>query len=295
MRLWNGSSLQPWRNACSPEDSSQSHGRLRRRNGTPTVIGCLLFLLLLPPTLRGDETFRFVQLTDLHIDGGTDHVQRVTRAVDAINALPMPIEFVLVTGDLVNNNITNSNTVRRLTSLLRRLHPTVHVLPGNHDTVPKRWPETTNAYVQALGPMLTTFTCHGVVFLLLADETLHDTRLAAEHSDYKPMEWLEAQLRATTNQPVIVVHHRPCVEDFHDNTLHAGWPQPTRDRWTELVNRYRVSAEIAGHFHRDELYWVGNVPLYVAAPIAGYYGRQASFRLYEWRDGHLSYRTVYLR
>lgn len=289
MHRWNGSPRPAWRNACD----------LLRRTRTPgaaahPAIGCLLALLLLPAMLSGEDAFSFVQLTDLHMDGGPDHNQRVARAVDAINNLPLPVEFVLVTGDLVNNNITDSNTVNRLTAQLRRLRPPTHVVPGNHDTVPKRWTETTNAYVHALGPMLTTFTCRGVRFLLLGDEPLHDARLAAEHPEYQPLNWLEEQLRTNTNRSVIVVHHRPCVEDFHANTFHAGWPQSTRERWTELLNRYRVSAEITGHFHRDELFWVGDVPLYVAAPIAGYYGRPATFRLYEWRNGHLSYRTVYL-
>jgi hypothetical protein len=51
---------------------------------------------------------------------------------------------------------------------------------------------------------------------------------------------------------------------------------------------------IAGHFHRDELHWVGDVPLFVCAPLAGYWGRQGSYRIYEYKDGRLGYRTQYL-
>jgi hypothetical protein len=29
--------------------------------------------------------------------------------------------------------------------------------------------------------------------------------------------------------------------------------------------------------------------------VAGYWGRQASFRLYEYRDGRVGYRTIYLQ
>ena len=233
-------------------------------------------------------------MTDLHIGGGTDHVSRASRAIDAINALPMPVAFVLVTGDLVNNNLFDSNVVARVTRLLNRIRAPVHVVPGNHDIFRERWAETTNAYVRAFGPLHTNFTCHGVVFLTLCDETLHDERLAAAHPDCDPLGWLERQLQAASNQAVIVVNHRPCVEDFHNNEFYPGWPQSIRQRWLDLLNRYHVQAEIAGHFHRDELYWLGNVPLYVAAPLAGYYGRQGSFRLYTWQDGRLSYRTVYL-
>ena len=258
------------------------------------ILAIWLGFLTAAPVLFADEPFQFVQITDLHISGGTDHVQRATRAIDAINALRVPVAFVLVTGDLVNNNLWDTNIVARVTRLLGRIHAPVHVVPGNHDILPDRWVETTNAYVQAFGPLFTNFTCHGVVFLTLCDETLHDQRMAAAHPDCDPLGWLEQQLQAAGNQPVIVVNHRPCVEDFHSNEFRPGWPQAFRQRWTALLNQHNVRAEIVGHFHRDELYWLGNVPLYVAAPLAGYYGRQGSFRLYSWKDGHLSYRTVYL-
>ena len=235
-----------------------------------------------------------MQITDLHIGGGTDHVQRANAAIDAINALPVTVEFVLVTGDLSRDNLWDTNAVARISRLLARIHAPVHVIPGNHDLPANRWDDSTNAYVQAFGPLQTNFTCHGVVFLALCDETLHDERTTSAHPDCDPLGWLEGQLQAASNQAVIVVNHRPCVEDFHNNEFHPGWPPATRQRWTDLLNKYHVRAEIVGHFHRDELYWLGDVPLYVAAPLAGYYGRQASFRLYTWKDGRLSYRTVYL-
>ncbi|MEI8241853.1 MAG: metallophosphoesterase [bacterium] len=246
------------------------------------------------PALPADEPFQFVQITDLHVGGGTDHVQRVVSAIDAINALPMPVAFVLVTGDLVRDNLWDTNAVERITRLLGRLRAPVHVVPGNHDILTDRWAETTNAYVRAFGPLQASFTCHGVVFLTLCDETLRDTRLAAAHPDCDPLGWLEQQLQAAGDQPVIVANHRPCQEDFHNNAFYPGWPKAVRQRWIDLLNRHRVRAEITGHLHRDELQWLGSVPLYVSAPLAGYYGRQGSFRIYSWSDGHLSYRTVYL-
>lgn len=258
------------------------------------ILSLWLGILAAPLARCADEPFHFVQITDLHVGGGTDHVQRVANAIDAINALPDPVAFVLVTGDLVRDDLWQTNAVARITRLLRRIRAPVHVVPGNHDILADHWTGTTNAYIQAFGPLQTNFTCHGVVFLTLCDETLRDARLSAAHPDCHPLGWLEQQLQVASNQPVIVVNHRPCVEDFHNNEYHAGWPQPVRQTWIELLNRHNVKAEITGHLHRDEMHWLGNVPLYVAAPLAGYYGRQGSFRIYTWQDGHLSYRTVYL-
>ncbi len=53
-------------------------------------------------------------------------------------------------------------------------------------------------------------------------------------------------------------------------------------------------AAIAGHFHRDEFHDLGGVPLLVAAPVSGRFGRQTSFRIYEYDSGRLTYRTWYL-
>jgi len=255
------------------------------------LAGCLL---IDAAGAHADETFSFVQITDLHIGGGTDHVQRTSRAIDAINALPLPIACVLVTGDLVNNNLTDLAALGRVTNLLARLHAPTCIVPGNHDVLASHWDATTNAYVRAFGPLTTNFTCHGVVFLGLCDEMLRNSQIAAQHPGCDPLPWLEAQLKAAATRPVIVIHHSACVDDFHGNAFHEGWPETVRQRWITLVNRYHVRAEIVGHYHRDELEWVGDVPVYLAAPLAGYYGRQASFRIYTWHDGHLSYRTVYL-
>ena len=64
--------------------------------------------------------------------------------------------------------------------------------------------------------------------------------------------------------------------------------------WEKLVNTHNVKAVIAGHFHRDEFHWLGHVPLYVSGPVANFWNRNATFRLYEYRNGQIGYRTQYL-
>jgi len=76
--------------------------------------------------------------------------------------------------------------------------------------------------------------------------------------------------------------------------MHDGWPDDVQGKWIELINSFNVIAVIAGHFHRDEHHWLGNVPLYVAAPIAEFFGRQVSYRIYEYKNGRVGYRTVYV-
>jgi UDP-2,3-diacylglucosamine pyrophosphatase LpxH len=73
------------------------------------------------------------------------------------------------------------------------------------------------------------------------------------------------------------------------------WGAANRARYRTLVNRPNVRGIFCGHFHRDDLHWVGNIPLFSAPSIAGYWGRQASFRVYHWQDGRLGYITVYVQ
>jgi UDP-2,3-diacylglucosamine pyrophosphatase LpxH len=76
--------------------------------------------------------------------------------------------------------------------------------------------------------------------------------------------------------------------------MHEGWKLQMRRQWERLVNSANVKGVIAGHFHRAEQHWVGDVPLYVAPSVAGFWGRQGSYRIYEYRNGRLAYRTQYL-
>ena len=77
--------------------------------------------------------------------------------------------------------------------------------------------------------------------------------------------------------------------------MHSGWKKEIRNKWVELLNQYNVKAVITGHFHRDEHHWLGKVPLYVYSPISGYWDRQLTYRIYEYRDAKIGYRTQYIQ
>lgn len=84
------------------------------------------------------------------------------------------------------------------------------------------------------------------------------------------------------------------VEDFYADTLKPGWPAGARIELARLLGGFDVKAVITGHFHRDELHWVDGVPVFAGPPAAGYWGRQASFRVYEYENGRVGYRTITL-
>jgi hypothetical protein len=105
---------------------------------------------------------------------------------------------------------------------------------------------------------------------------------------------MEAIFKQAAGKPILLFHHRPAVDDYYEFALHPGWDPAERRAFETLLRTHRVRGVVTGHFHRDELHWLEDVPVFAAPPVAGYWGRQASFRLYEYRNGRLGYRTVYL-
>jgi 3',5'-cyclic-AMP phosphodiesterase len=266
---------------------------MNRRIGWLSLCGALLAAALCGcASVPREEAaaFDFVQITDTHF-GGDDHEARTRKAVDAINHLPMPIACVVHTGDITADRLSDPRTVGVATSILATLRVPVHYLPGNHDILRRKVAATVGVYTNAFGPLAARAEYHGVVFLFLYDEPL---RKAVTVEGYDPLAWLDAALRQAGRKPVLVFIHTPPVDDFYDNRVHPGWPEEIRQRFTQMINSANVKGVIAGHFHRDELHWLGNVPLYVSSSIASYWGRQASFRIYEYDHGRLSYRSVYL-
>jgi UDP-2,3-diacylglucosamine pyrophosphatase LpxH len=176
--------------------------------------------------------------------------------------------------------------------VLEGLTPPVHYLPGNHDIVVDKHDATMQIYTDNFGELISMHEYHGVVCLFVYTEPLAKSFSVPS---YQPLKELETRLKQADGKPVIVFHHSPSVDDFYANKMHEGWQKDVREQWIELLNKYDVKAVIAGHFHRDEHHWLGNVPLYVSSSIANSRGRQTTYRIYEYKDGKIGYRTQYIQ
>lgn len=255
----------------------------------------VLLVILLPASGSAEErastNFYFVQITDTHFGDG-DHANRTQKAVQSINNLPLKIECVVHTGDITMEKLEEPAVVSDSIALLRDLNVPIHYIPGNHDILRKTHDATMQIYKNHFGDLISQQEYHGVLFVFVYTEPLAK---AFSVPTYKPLQALEARLKKADGRPVIVFHHSPSVGDFYRNRMHRGWKKDIREAWVALLNKYKVKAVIAGHFHRDEHHWLGNVPLYVSSSIAGYWGRQATYRIYEYRDGKIGYRTQYIR
>ncbi len=234
--------------------------------------------------------FYFVQITDTHL-GDKNHLKKAKKAVKQINRLPMDIQFVVHTGDITMDKLEDKKIIRDSLKVLNKLNAPVHYVPGNNDIIPARLESTTRAYIDNFGPLISMAEYQGVVCIFVYTEPL---RKSFSINGYDPLEQTEKLLKESNGKPVILFHHAPCVSDFYKNTFHEKWDEKNKEKWTKLINSYNVKAVIAGHFHRDEYHWLGNVPLYVAPPMSGYFDRQPAYRIYEYTNGKIGYRTQYI-
>lgn len=238
-----------------------------------------------------EKHFYFVQITDTHF-GDDDHLDRTQKVVERINDLPMKIKCVVHTGDIAMDNLEDKNVMDSGLSIMEKLSVPIHYISGNHDILPQKLESTCKAYLERFGGMISQAEYDNVLFMFVYTEPL---RLSFTIEGYQPLKQLEEYLKNSKGKPVIIFHHAPSVDDFYENKFHTSWEMEMRKKWVRVINAYNVKAVIAGHFHRDEHHWLGNVPLYVSPPIAGYWGRQASFRIFEYHDGKLGYRTQYIQ
>ena len=234
--------------------------------------------------------FYFVQITDTHF-GRPEHTERTEKCVKSINKLPMPIECVVHTGDITADRLLNEKIVSEGKSILEKIEVPMHLLPGNHDILTKKLLPTVDAYKKHFGDLYSKAEYNGVVFLFVYSEGFYE-KIKIDNVD--ALKWIEESLKVADTKPVIIFHHTPSAKDFYGNRLHDSWPKDMQAKWRKLINSYNVKAVITGHFHRDELHWLGNIPLYVSPPVAAFWGRQATYRIYEYNNGKIGYRTRYV-
>ncbi len=265
------------------------------KNRTIKIFILVFFINILCFQLSGQEIetknnpFYFVQITDTHIGKGTN-LEITQNLVKQINELPMEIKCVIHTGDILQDGMSDTTNVIKAFAALEKLEAPLYYIPGNHDIFQEHVRKEMDIFQEYFGDLIVEMDFEEVSFIgLYSDPIAHSFSVEG----YDPFLELENALERTGDKPVIVFHHIPSVESFYNNTMHDGWENENRDRWEKTLNSHNVIAILAGHFHSDELHWIGEIPLFVSSSVTNRFGRQPSFRIYEYKAGKLSYRSQY--
>lgn len=240
----------------------------------------------------GDVRFFFVQITDTHW-GVRDHLSVTRAAVARVNELPVDVEFVVHTGDVLADKIGDERTVKEGLEAMKALKAPVYYVPGNHDITPNDSERTAGLFRQYFGAVNGRIEVKGVLCLFVCTETIGVDTRSPGHAQ---REWVEDQLKGWKGRPTLLFMHKPPIQDLVSGASREDWMKDGyHPRWGRLFEEHPgILAIFAGHLHRDEMRRIGNVPIFVASALAGFWDRQPSFRLYEYRNGNFQYWTYYL-
>ena len=254
-----------------------------------------VFLLLascagLAPSRAGEgDAFYFVQITDTHF-GARGYLENIEKTVARINDLPQDIAFVVHTGDIMNDNITDPAVVAQGLAALAKLEVPIYYCAGNHDISAWLPEEEKAAYLNNFGDLVHCHD-HGQVRFIFAFTM--PLEIGTEVAGYNPLMEVEALLKEAAGRPAIILLHNPPLSK-RLNPEDSLWRREAGRAWNDLLARYNVRAVLAGHLHSDELYWMGDTPLYIAPSVHNHGGRSQTphFRVYSYEAGRLSYWTL---
>lgn len=222
--------------------------------------------------LKLKPDFTFALISDPQFDRETNRETLIKRAESTIRDLnQLKPEFVLVAGDLVNNNLPEEWELFNKT--FSELKIPKHVVPGNHDVLfnydfmeasyssaPEKKPEYAKTVKQALAAAAKEgFTGPAALY---EKYTGAKPRQLIEHgdcafitvpfltmrADAEQIAFLKEQLeRSRDRQHVFVVAHYPSLSAFGNNVL----PQFGGTEVLSLLQEHRVTGYLFGHRHRN--------------------------------------------
>jgi 3',5'-cyclic AMP phosphodiesterase CpdA len=153
----------------------------------------------------------FAKLREMGVDLAAAHRASVSAEVanqaliDAVNALPFPIDFVLHTGDVMTD-AANADQYAAIKPYMEGFRAPVYYLRGNHDNLDG---------LRSLMPNLTTHSTtldfvieHNGVRVVCVDSATHGVDHGGRLSD-EQLAWLSAQLNAEPEKPLLAAIHHP--------------------------------------------------------------------------------------
>lgn len=251
----------------------------------------------------------FVHGTDPHIQ--TNAVPMYRRYVGHVNALPVPVKFVVHTGDLViDSAATTMERARELFSLYqdesKPLKPPLRNLMGNHDIagvtnlkVKGDEPDYGKAlYRQRLGPVTYAFR-YGPNHFIALDGTMVKERTLAYGLTQESADWAVRYLaEVKSDEPVVLLIHEPMFPEV-GGVRQPDTPatRPHEARLRAALQGRKLVMTLAGHVHnRDATTWAGAPHLIGGAVSYAWHGilpypptprAYVLFRLENGREEHV--------
>lgn len=210
----------------------------------------------------------FVQISDSHMGfnkaANPDVAQTLRIAVDKINALATPPEFILHTGDITHlSKPAEFDTVDQVL----RSAPTkdIFFVPGEHDVLEDNGQQYLERYGKASkGNGWYSFDHKGVHFVGLVN-VLNLKAGGMGSLGSEQLEWLEKDAKhRSASTPVVVFAHMPLWNIYPD----WGWGTDDSAQALSYLKRFGSVTVLNGHIHQVMQKVEGNITFHTATSTA---------------------------
>ena len=216
---------------------------------------------------RTSRELTFAQISDSHMGfnkpANPDVVGTLKTAVERINALPQPPEFILHTGDI--SHLSNPEEFDTVDQILKSTGKQIFFVPGEHDVLNDDGAMFRERYGKnSKGAGWYSFDQKGVHFIGLVNVMNLKAGGLGTLGD-EQLEWLEDDVRhLKSSTPIIVFAHIPLW------TVYPQWGWGTEDsaRALSYLKRFGSVSVLNGHIHQIMRKVEGNVTFHTAYSTA---------------------------
>ncbi len=209
------------------------------------------------------DDFYFVQMSDSHWGfSGPPNPEAATtliKAVDAVNALDQPPDFIVFTGDLTHTTDDPKERRQRMAEfkdIVSRLKvKPVYFMPGEHDAAL----DNGSAFKEYFGATHYSFDYKGIHFIAIDNVSLPGSRIGDEQ-----LGWLKSDLAGQRpDQRLVIFTHRPLFD------LVPKWDWATRDgnKAMELLTPFEHVVVFYGHIHQEHHHQTGHIMHHAAKSL----------------------------
>jgi 3',5'-cyclic AMP phosphodiesterase CpdA len=217
---------------------------------------------------KANGELSFAQISDSHMGfnkpANTDVVSTLKAAVDKLNALPTPPEFLLHTGDITHlSKPEEFDTVDQI--LKSAVAKDVFFVPGEHDVIGDDGKQYLERYAKnSQGTGWYSFDKKGVHFVGLVNVmNLKAGGLGSLGADQ--LAWIEKDLKPLSSSvPIIVFAHIPLWSVYPE----WGWGTEDSAQVLTMLKRFGSATVLNGHIHQTMQKVEGSLTFHTAASTA---------------------------
>ena len=209
----------------------------------------------------------FVQISDSHMGfnkpANPDVAATLQAAVDKINALGTPPEFLLHTGDI--SHLSKPAEFDTVDEILKGTRKEVFFVPGEHDVLNDDGQQFRERYAKgSQGAGWRSFNKRGVHFIGLVN-VMNLKAGGLGSLGREQLEWLEQDVKHLSHStPIVVFAHIPLWSVYPE----WGWGTEDSAQALTYLKKFGSVSVLNGHIHQTMQKVEGNVTFHTAASTA---------------------------